>query len=150
MRIKTLKMVNRPMRIIEDELRSRKKGGIVPKWIPALTAFPPPPPARSTVVYPNSTQFVPSQLVARIHSEQMKFSSMTSRQKVKKAVYNTTPPVIVFEEDLIRDAFYAQHPFELDRPRDLSYETLPNLQWTSIHGSDAVSIPLSGERYNFN
>ena len=63
----------------------------------------------------------------------------------EKHVSVTTPPAIIYQEDTIRELFYCQHPFELDRPVSIVFdENLANVSWSSIHGSPTV--PLTGER----
>lgn len=69
-----------------------------------------------------------------------------SRQKIKDArtTYVREPPEIIYDEDRIRDTFYRDHPFELDRSI-VNEEYGKNIVWNDIFGGSPENR-LRGEK----
>ncbi|KAJ3335110.1 mitochondrial ribosomal small subunit component [Kappamyces sp. JEL0680] len=121
-----------------------------PVWLKGIQRIPPAPKPQDSLILPNTLQFQSAELsVQNRWKKQLSLAASTKRNaalKRGKPLYVRTPPRIVYAEDEIRNVFYTQHPFELHRPRSLAFVgEQANLEWTSIHGSETVTVPLSGE-----
>ncbi len=147
---KVPKLKRNPFKIVQEISRMKMAE---PAWVSAMRAIPPAP-KPLPIASPSSVQFqCKENSLDEIWIKQKKFAfSLKAKKALKKAKahYITTPPEIIYEEDEIRKIFYAQHPFELQRPRSLVYsEAFATTEWTSINGSEHIRVPLSGERFDF-
>ncbi|KAI8902641.1 mitochondrial ribosomal protein S25-domain-containing protein [Globomyces pollinis-pini] len=110
-----------------------------------MELYPPAPKPLKQVIPEQVGQFLPDDYrITRFNAQLENTTKNNRNQRIKQVSYTTTAPEIIYKEDIIRNTFYTQHPFELDRPRDIT-KNYTNLEWTSIYGSDTVKVPLSGE-----
>jgi small subunit ribosomal protein S23 len=125
-----------------------KKINALPSWINAMKMYPMASLPLRSIVPNQSGAFVAADADMLMHKAQL--DTAFSRNKKNPKAYVRTPPLIVYDEDRIREVFYRDHPFELDRPR-IALEDLEklNVKWTDIFGG-ASRIALSGERFYYN
>ncbi|KAJ3181926.1 mitochondrial ribosomal small subunit component [Gaertneriomyces sp. JEL0708] len=135
---------NNPYTLLQNINRLRAAGRVkhLPPSYPALhlvptTPLPPKglPPSHTGAFQPEIT--IVRDTVKRQHPQ------------TYKPHYFTKPEKIVYEEDIIRDAFYKWHPLELNIPRTLvmsETEIRQNVQrdWSTIYGGRPKEL-VTGE-----
>ena len=87
-----------------------------PKFLKAMKLYPPPAPTTRNVEPKEIGMFQPAKL----------------------PTYTFKTYEIKYDEDEIRELFYAQHPFEVRRP--IEFESAEETVWDSIHGRPKQSL----------
>ncbi len=122
--MKKIKLRNNPFKIAETAKLKMEFKQITkpPLWLNAMQLYPLAPKPLKQIITKDHSQF-----------------KNKDTQHITKTV-----PKITFEEDIIRQVFYEQHPFELDRPVYLIDKSQYEQQdWSTIHGFAF----LCGERF---
>lgn len=132
-----MKLKHNPFRL-HYEIKSQVKQ--LPVWYSAMQAVPPAPKPSIQIIPEEAGQFI-----GKYNSDLGRYCNPKHPIKKKKQfpAYYYKPQEIIYPEDELRELFYAQHPFELHRPRIIvdDEETV----WDNIHGTPRQE--LSGERF---
>lgn len=133
---------NNPFTLLQNytKNKSTQKPQSKPKWIPAISLFPPAPkplysanPLETGAFLPENYQSNLNQLrIDRsVFFNNKEYKSMAFKPKVFTKVHD-----IVYPEDSLRNQFYEKHTAELERPVCAveTDESLGENDWSSIHG----------------
>ncbi|KAJ1563758.1 mitochondrial ribosomal small subunit component, partial [Nowakowskiella sp. JEL0078] len=143
---------NNPFTILDNFDRAMVRTNIVkPAWYAAVQLFPPGEiPLRTVNPLEHGNYLPPSHTVQLIKSQLMNAVSSKRRQKSKnfKQLLFSRPLKILYPEDSLRDRFYRQHPWELNRPIEI-IETDESIaesrDWSTLSGGNKPTKVISGE-----
>lgn len=87
-----------------------------PPWHAAMLRHPPAPLPLRSILPAETGSFRLPHASATLHALQRLHARSPNKRRDARTAYVKTPPTIMYDEDRIRDVFYRDHPYELDRP----------------------------------